>query len=176
MAKYSKNLWKSTRSSTNRTATLTSFLTPEFVRFPASLARCSRLCLQTWHLPLMVIMPDELGNVLQDCHRCLYTCFGLIHHALIGGCFSECLTLTALTIKSAGPFYNYRFIIPRSSTAIDPSFLLNRRSGQKEEDILTNGLGFGVVFVDLWPCLELSLNHTRTTALSSGSIYSTLNW
>lgn len=60
---------------------------PKFVQFPASLVSCSCLCLQTWHLPLMVIiMPDEPGNLLQSCNRgSAAHLAGLIHHALIEG-------------------------------------------------------------------------------------------
>lgn len=44
--------------------TFTISLTPQFVHFPASLVSRSCLCLQTWLLVLMVVMPDELANSL----------------------------------------------------------------------------------------------------------------
>lgn len=40
-------------------------VSPRFVHLPAaSLVRRSCLCLQAWHLPLLLIMTDELGNLL----------------------------------------------------------------------------------------------------------------
>lgn len=164
------SLWESSKSSTNYTATFTPSLTPKCVHLPASLVTCSCVCLQTWHLLLVAIMPDELGNLLYDCRR---GCIPAWPHSSCSDWrpYSVCLTLTTLTIKSAGPFYNFQFHYPLFVISNQPLVLVKPPVWTSCER--TYGLMGLALVLSLYDCCPLTPSythdHARPTALRSVS-------
>lgn len=94
-------------------------------------------------------MPDELANLLQNFHC------GCIPARPHSSCsdrrpYKRVLDFNYTDHKVRRPFYNVGFNYS-SLIVSNQALLLKRQSGQKQEDILTNGLGFSVVFVRLLP-------------------------